>query len=61
DAITSDRPYRTGASIADAREEIARGSGTQFDPEAVEALMMVSDETLERIRSEKVLTSAASP
>ncbi len=61
DAITSDRPYRAGTSIAEAREEIARGSGTQFDPEAVEALMMVPDETLERIRNEKVLTSAASP
>ena len=61
DAITSDRPYRVGASIADAREEIARASGTQFDPEAVEALMAVPDEVLERIRSETVLTSAAAP
>ncbi|HZC75813.1 MAG TPA: HD domain-containing phosphohydrolase [Gaiellaceae bacterium] len=61
DAITSDRPYRAGTSIADAREEIKRGSGTQFDPQAVEALMAVPDETLERIRSEKVLTSAAAP
>ncbi|HEX6461376.1 MAG TPA: HD domain-containing phosphohydrolase [Thermoleophilaceae bacterium] len=61
DAITSDRPYRAGASIAYAREEIQRGSGTQFDPEAVEALMAVPDEALERIRSEKVLTSAAAP
>jgi ribonuclease P protein subunit RPR2 len=61
DAITSDRPYRTGSSIADARDEIARGSGTQFDPEAVEALMEVPDEVLERIRTEAVLTSAAAP
>jgi response regulator RpfG family c-di-GMP phosphodiesterase len=50
-----------GASIADAREEITRASGTQFDPEAVEALMEVPDEVLERIRSETVLTSAAAP
>jgi HD-GYP domain-containing protein (c-di-GMP phosphodiesterase class II) len=61
DAITSDRPYRAGASIADAREEIFRGSGTQFDPEAVEALMEVPDDVLERIRTETVLTSAAAP
>jgi HD-GYP domain-containing protein (c-di-GMP phosphodiesterase class II) len=61
DAITSDRPYRTGTSIAEAREEIARGSGTQFDPEAVEALMEVPDEVLERIRTETVLTSTAAP
>jgi ribonuclease P protein subunit RPR2 len=58
DAITSDRPYRKGASVADAREEISRGSGSQFDPEAVEALMEVPDEVLERIRSETLLTSA---
>ena len=61
DAITSDRPYRAGASIADAREEITRGSGTQFDPEAVEALKEVPDDVLERIRTETVLTSAAAP
>jgi HD-GYP domain-containing protein (c-di-GMP phosphodiesterase class II) len=61
DAITSDRPYRAGVSIAIAREEISRGSGTQFDPEAVEALTEVPDEVLERIRNETVLTSAAAP
>jgi len=59
DAITSDRPYRAGASIDEAREEIARGSGTQFDPEAVEALMELPDDVLERIRSETVLLSVA--
>jgi ribonuclease P protein subunit RPR2 len=61
DAITSDRPYRRGAGIADAREEIARGSGTQFDPQAVAALMAVPDDVLEHIRTETVLTSTASP
>jgi HD-GYP domain-containing protein (c-di-GMP phosphodiesterase class II) len=61
DAITSDRPYRRGSSVAAAREEIGRGSGTQFDPEAVEALMAVPDDVLERIRTEKVLTSTAAP
>jgi HD-GYP domain-containing protein (c-di-GMP phosphodiesterase class II) len=59
DAITSDRPYRAGASIDEAREEIARCSGTQFDPEAVEALMELPDDVLERIRSETVLLSVA--
>jgi ribonuclease P protein subunit RPR2 len=59
DAITSDRPYRRGASLADARREIALGSATQFDPEAVDALMAVPDDTLERIRTETVLTSTA--
>ncbi|HEY2603298.1 MAG TPA: HD domain-containing phosphohydrolase [Thermoleophilaceae bacterium] len=59
DAITTDRPYRLGASIEDARVEIARGSGTQFDPEAVEALMAVPDHVLEEIRAETLLTSTA--
>ena len=36
DAITSDRPYRKGLSFDTARAEIARQSGTQFDPRAVE-------------------------
>jgi HD-GYP domain-containing protein (c-di-GMP phosphodiesterase class II) len=61
DAITSDRPYRKGASIAVAREEICGASGTQFDPEAVEALMEVPDAVLENIRCEALLTSAAAP
>jgi putative nucleotidyltransferase with HDIG domain len=35
DAITSDRPYRKGASFEAAVEEIARCSGRQFDPSIV--------------------------
>jgi ribonuclease P protein subunit RPR2 len=61
DAITTNRPYRRGSPIADARDEIARGSGTQFDPQAVSALMAVPDDVLEHIRTETVLTSTASP
>jgi ribonuclease P protein subunit RPR2 len=61
DAITSDRPYREGSSVQVARDEIARGAGTQFDPDAVEALNAVPDDVLERIRTEKVLTSTAAP
>ena len=61
DAITSDRPYRRGVAVANAREEIARGSGTQFDPQAVSALMAIPDDVLEHIRTETVLTSTASP
>ncbi len=33
DAITTDRPYRKGASFAEALKEISRCSGTQLDPE----------------------------
>jgi putative nucleotidyltransferase with HDIG domain len=35
DAITSDRPYRKAKSFAEARREIERCSGTQFDPAIV--------------------------
>ena len=37
DAITSDRPYRKGATFAAALEEIRRCSGSQFDPAVVNA------------------------
>ena len=39
DAMTSDRPYRAAIRARVAREELERGRGTQFDPEAVDALL----------------------
>lgn len=39
DAMTSDRPYRAGLPFDDARKEIERMAGTQFDPIAVEAFV----------------------
>jgi response regulator RpfG family c-di-GMP phosphodiesterase len=50
DAITSDRPYRKARPFADARAEISRCSGTQFDPRLVEAFLGVPGEEWERIR-----------
>ena len=44
DAMTSDRPYRNSISLAQAREELQRGKGTQFDPDVVEAMLAVMDE-----------------
>jgi hypothetical protein len=41
DAITSDRPYKSARTDAEARAEIARGAGTQFDPRVVEALLAI--------------------
>jgi response regulator RpfG family c-di-GMP phosphodiesterase len=38
-AMTSDRPYRAGMSVADACAEIEAGSGTQFCPQAAGALV----------------------
>lgn len=37
DAMTSNRPYRKGLSIDDAFEELRKYSGSQFDPEIVDA------------------------
>lgn len=39
DAITSDRLYRKASTFDEARDEIVRMSGTQFDPVAVQAFM----------------------
>jgi putative nucleotidyltransferase with HDIG domain len=39
DAITSDRPYRKARSFEEAREEIIRCSGTQFDPQILEIFL----------------------
>ena len=50
DAMTSDRPYRKGASIAFARTEIERCSGTQFDPAIVEVFLSIPDDSWKRLR-----------
>ncbi|ABC80910.1 response regulator receiver (CheY-like) modulated metal dependent phosphohydrolase [Anaeromyxobacter dehalogenans 2CP-C] len=50
DAITSDRPYRRSRPFAEAREEILRCRGTQFDPRVVDAFVSVPPEDWERIR-----------
>jgi diguanylate cyclase (GGDEF)-like protein len=41
DAIVSDRPYRPARSSEEAVEELKRCSGTQFDPEIVDAFVNV--------------------
>jgi HD-GYP domain-containing protein (c-di-GMP phosphodiesterase class II) len=40
-AMTSDRPYRKAMSEAEARAELKREAGKQFDPEVTEALLTV--------------------
>lgn len=39
DAMASDRPYRPGLSMEDAIAEIIRCSGSQFDPDVVDAVV----------------------
>jgi HD-GYP domain-containing protein (c-di-GMP phosphodiesterase class II) len=38
-AMTTTRSYRAAMSLTDAREELERNAGTQFDPEVVRALI----------------------
>lgn len=41
DAITHDRPYRSGIGVEPALEEMRKEAGHQFDPRIVEALTQV--------------------
>jgi len=52
DAITSDRIYRRAQSCKAAREEIARWSGKQFDPEIVDVFLEMPDKVWEDLRRE---------
>jgi HD-GYP domain-containing protein (c-di-GMP phosphodiesterase class II) len=43
DAMISDRPYRKALPISDAKAEIKRCSGTQFDPKVVDVFLTLPD------------------
>ncbi len=48
DAMTSDRPYRRAMSVEEAIRRIVDASGDHFDPEVVEAfLVMMEDAALD--------------
>jgi response regulator RpfG family c-di-GMP phosphodiesterase len=44
DAMTSERSYQMQRTEDEARAELQRASGTQFDPDVVEAFLAVLDE-----------------
>lgn len=44
DAMTHDRPYRTRLGAEEARSELARHRGTQFDPEIVDLFLASLDD-----------------
>jgi putative nucleotidyltransferase with HDIG domain len=52
DALTTDRPYRPGRSLAEARVIVTEAAGTQFDPAITAALTRIADTELRRIHEE---------
>lgn len=52
DAITSDRPYRKANTFLEARREIQRCSGTQFDPQVVDVYLSMPDQLWHDLRAE---------
>jgi HD-GYP domain-containing protein (c-di-GMP phosphodiesterase class II) len=53
DAMTNDRPYHRAVGLDEARSELLRGAGTQFDPEVIETVIDLLDQG-------RLLTSASS-
>jgi putative nucleotidyltransferase with HDIG domain len=51
DVMTSDRPYRKALSYEDARSEITRFAGTQFDAEVVKYFLRVRPDVWTEIRA----------
>jgi putative nucleotidyltransferase with HDIG domain len=52
DAITSDRPYRAAQSFAAARDEIARCTNAQFDPDVVRTFLAMPESIWDDLRKE---------
>jgi HD-GYP domain-containing protein (c-di-GMP phosphodiesterase class II) len=52
DAMTSNRPYRRALPFSEARSELIRGSGIQFDPDVVKAFLSIAPDVWLRIRSQ---------
>ncbi len=48
DAMTTDRPYKNKMSYDEAKQELVRCAGTQFDPKVVEAMIRVIDQEISR-------------
>ena len=59
DAMTSDRPYRRAMTIDEARAEVARCRGTQFDPTVADAFARIGHERLARVADEAPHTRPA--
>ena len=51
DAITTDRPYRQAVTLDEALARLHQAAGTQFAPEAVDALHQVDPDQLDAVRA----------
>ena len=51
--MVSDRPYRKGMTLKEARVEVRSCAGTQFDPTCVAAFDQISDDQLDDIIKER--------
>jgi hypothetical protein len=58
DAMTSDRPYRRALPAEMARQEIVKHSGSQFDPEIVQAFLLAYDRIAKHAESTEHRTPA---
>lgn len=52
DAMTSDRSYRPRYTLIKALTELEEGKGTQFDPQIVDAFLIVMKEKREQIEKD---------
>ncbi len=58
DVMTTPKPYRPAASFAAARDKIARGAGSHFDPDVVAAFLQVSEADWQTLGGLPALQSA---
>jgi HD-GYP domain-containing protein (c-di-GMP phosphodiesterase class II) len=61
DVMTSDRPYRKALTYEEARTEIVRFSGTQFDPDVVKYFLKVPLSVWNEIRTSTGRSQTRSP
>lgn len=52
DVITAGRPYRPARSLAEARVEILRHAGTQFDRDVVDVFLSTGEEVWQNVREQ---------
>jgi HD-GYP domain-containing protein (c-di-GMP phosphodiesterase class II) len=59
EAMVADRPYRAGIASADARSELIRCAGTQFDPAVVDAFLISLEASEGELAAEPAVAEAA--